>query len=50
MAFLLIPLGMAVWAAPAAIGLTTVGPLAGGMFAAAQAAGYVGAGTMLAAT
>ena len=49
MAFL-IPLGMAIWAAPAAIGLTAAGPVAGGVFAAAQAAGYVGAGTLLAAT
>ncbi len=50
MAFLLIPLGMAMWAVPATIGVTSVGPIAGGLFAVSQAAGYVGAGTILAAT
>ena len=38
MAFL-IPLGMAIWAAPAAIGLTAAGPVAGGLFVAPQAGG-----------
>ncbi len=48
MAFLLIPLGMAMLGAPAAIGLGAAGPVVGGAFAAAQAAGYVGAGGILA--
>ena len=41
MAFL-IPLGMAIFSAPAAIGVGVAGPVAGGLFAAAQAAGYTG--------
>ena len=36
-------LGAAVLAVPTMIGVTTVGPVAGGLFAAGQAAGYMGA-------
>ena len=37
-----------VLAGPAIIGVGTVGPVAGGLFAGAQAAGWVGAGTFFA--